>query len=218
MLKILVTFALRQEGISFERRLTQRTAKSGLVLGRLDSQEVAICWLGVGVRQEAEFKRILSESHFELVINSGFAGAVRTLLDPGDFVLAKNFSSPELSHRLESDHVFEASGNFLSVDSVADFATKTLASSEGSSIALDMESARVAAVCRDLAVPLVSARMISDRSNEEIPGVFLGQGIRRLKDIPEAVAFAGRMIVLRRRLADKLVELVRAVNQKSEQG
>jgi nucleoside phosphorylase len=216
VLKILVTFALRQEGISFERRLRQRIAKSGLILGRLDSQEVAICWLGVGVRQEAEFKRILSESHFELVINSGFAGAVRTLLDPGDFVLAKNFSSPELLPRLESDHVFEASGNFLSVDSVADFATKTLASSEGSSIALDMESARVAAVCRDLAVPLVSARMISDRSNEEIPGVFLGQGIRRLKDIPEAVAFAGRMIVLRHRLADKLVELIHSVSQKSE--
>ena len=218
MLKILVTFALRQEGISFERRLTQRTAKSGLVLGRLDSQEVAIYWLGVGVRQEVKFKRILSELHFELVINSGFAGAVRTLLEPGDFVLAKNFSSPELSHRLESNRVFEASGNFLSVDAVADSATKARASSKGSFVALDMESARVAAVCRHLAVPLVSARMISDRSNEEIPGVFLGQGIRRLKDIPEAIAFAGRMIVLRRRLADKLVELIRALSQYSEGG
>jgi hypothetical protein len=57
--------------------------------------------------------------------------------------------------------------------------------------------------------------MISDRSNEEVPGVYLGQGIRRLKDIPEAIAFAGRMIVLRRRLADKLVELIRALNQYS---
>jgi nucleoside phosphorylase len=218
VLKILVTFALRQEGISFERRLRQRTAKSGLVLGRLDSKEVTICWLGVGVRQEVKFKRILSESHFELVINSGFAGAVRSSLEPGDFVLAKNFSAPELLPRLESDHVFEASGNFLFVDAVADFATKTRASSEGGYVALDMESARVAAVCRDLAVPLVSARMISDHSNEEIPGVFLGHGIRRLKDIPEAIAFAGRMIVLRRRLADKLVELIRALNQYSEGG
>jgi nucleoside phosphorylase len=214
--KILVTFALRQEGISFERRLRQRNIKSGLVRGRLDSQEIAICWLGVGVRQEAKFKRILSESHFELVINSGFAGAVRPLLEPGDFVLAKNFSSPELSQRLKSDHVFEASGDFLSVDAVADSATKIRASSKGSFVALDMESARVAAVCSDLSLPLVSARMISDRSNEEIPGVFLGQGIRRLKDIPEAMAFAGRMIVLRRKLADKLTELIRAVSQKSE--
>jgi nucleoside phosphorylase len=216
VLKILVTFALRQEGISFERRLTQRTAESGLVLGRLDSQEVAICWLGVGVRQKTELKRILSELHFELVINSGFAGAVRTVLEPGDFVLAKNFSSPELLHRLELDHVFEASGNFFSVDAVADFATKNRAGSNGSFVALDMESAQVAAVCRDLSVPLVSARMISDRSNEEIPGVFLGRGIRRLRDIPEAIAFAGRMIVLRRRLADKLTELIRAVSRNYE--
>jgi nucleoside phosphorylase len=216
--KILVTFALRQEGISFERRLRQRNIKSGLVRGRLDSQEVTICWLGVGVRQEAKFKRILSESHFELVINSGFAGAVRPLLEPGDFVLAKNFSSPELSQRLKSDHVFEASGDFLSVDAVADSATKIRASSKGSFVALDMESARVAAVCRDLSLPLVSARMISERSNEEIPGVFLGQGIRRLQDIPEAMAFAGRMIVLRRKLADKLTELIRALSRKYEGG
>jgi len=218
VLKILVTFALRQEGISFERRLTQRSAKSGLVLGHLDAQEVAVYWLGTGVRHEVKFKKILSESHCDLVINSGFAGAVRSLLEPGDFVLAKNFSSPELWRQLESDHVFEARGDYLSVDAVADSATKTEANSKGNVIALDMESARVAAVCRDLSVPLVSARMISDRSKEEIPGVFLGKGIRRMKDIPEAIAFAGRMIVLRRKLADKLVELIHAVSQKSEGG
>jgi hypothetical protein len=92
------------------------------------------------------------------------------------------------------------------------------ANSKGNVVALDMESARVAAVCRDLSVPLVSARMISDRSKEEIPGVFLGKGIRRMRDIPEAIAFAGRMIVLRRKLADKLVELIHAVSQKAEGG
>jgi nucleoside phosphorylase len=214
--KILVTFALRQEGISFERRLTQRSAQSGLVFGHLDAQGVAVCWLGTGVRHEAKFKMILSESRFDLVINSGFAGAVRALLEPGDFVLAKNFSSPEISRQLESDQIFDASGNFLSVDTIADSATKMQANSKGDFVALDMESARVAAICRGLSVPLVSARMISDRSNEEIPGVFLGKGIRQLKDIPEAIAFAGRMIVLRRKLADKLVELIHAVSQKSE--
>jgi hypothetical protein len=62
---------------------------------------------------------------------------------------------------------------------------------------------------------LVSARMISDRSDEEIPGIFLGKGIRRPKDVSEAIAFAGRMIVLRRRLADRLVELIRVINLKT---
>lgn len=212
MQKILVTFALRQEGVSLERRLTQRYARSGLVLGRLDSQEVAVYWLGTGVREEAQFESILSNLRFEIVINSGFAGAVRTLLEPGDFVLAKNFSSPELVKRLETDRIFTASGRFVSVDTIADSAAKMRINTEGNIVALDMESARVAAVCRKLSVPLVSARMISDRYDEGIPGVFLGKGIQRMKDISEAISFASRMIVLRRRLADRLVQLIHAIN------
>jgi nucleoside phosphorylase len=212
VLKILVTFALRQEGISFERRLPQRKAKFDLVLGRLDSQEIAIFWLGIGARREVQFQRILSDVRFDLVISSGFAGAVQTALEPGDFVLCENFSSPEWLDRLKANTVFAASGRFVSVDAIADPEAKTRIAGEGNVLAVDMESARVAAVCRKLSVPLVSARMISDRSDEEIPGVFLGKGIRRLRDVSEAIAFAGRMIVLRRRLADRLVKLIRVIN------
>ena len=213
MLKILVTFALRQEGASFERRLTQRTAKSGLVRGHLESQEIAVYWLGTGARDEDRFKNILTDLRSDLVINSGFAGAVRTLLEPGDFVLAENFSSPELLKRLEKDRVFEMRGKFVCVDAVSDSAAKMRINSAGNLIALDMESARVTAVCRKLSVPLVSARMISDRHDEGIPGVFLGKRIRQMKDISDAIAFASRMIALRRRLADRLVELIQAVNR-----
>jgi nucleoside phosphorylase len=211
VLKILVTFALRQEGESFERRLTQRVAKPGVVLGHLDSREIAVYCLGTGVRQEDHFKSILTNLRCELVINSGFAGAVRTLLEPGDFVLAENFSSPDLLKRLEMDRVFQARGRFVCVDAVADPAAKMRINSEGDALALDMESARVAAICRKLSVPLVSARMISDRYDEGIPGVFLGKGIRQMKDISDAIAFGGRMIVLRRRLADRLAELIHAI-------
>jgi nucleoside phosphorylase len=208
VLKILVTFALRQEGVSFERKLNHRIAKSGSVLGRLGSAEVAVSWLGTGVPDEDRFKSTLTDLHSELVINSGFAGGVRTLLEPGDFVLAENFTSPELLKRLETGRVFEARGRFVCVDTVADSAAKMLINSEGNVIALDMESARVAAICRKLSVLFLSARMISDRYDERIPGVFLGKGIRQMKDISDAIAFASRMIVLRRRLADRLAELV----------
>jgi nucleoside phosphorylase len=213
VLKILVTFALRQEGAPFERRLTQRTAKSGWVRGHLDSQEIAVYWLGTGVRDEDQFKNTLTDLRSDLVINSGFAGAVRTLLEPGDFVLAENFSSPELLKRLEKDRVFEMGGTFVCVDAVSDSAAKMRINSAGNIIALDMESARVAAVCRKLSVSLVSARMISDRHDEGIPGVFVGKRIRQMKDILDAIAFASRMIALRRRLADRLVELIQAVNR-----
>lgn len=211
MLKILVSFALRQEGVLFERRLTQRSTKFGSALGRLDPQDVAVYWLGIGVRDEDRFKRTLRDLRPELVINSGFAGAVRTLLEPGDFVLAENFTSPELLKRLETVRVFEARGRFICVEAIADVATKTRINSEGNIVAIDMESARIAAVCRKLAVPIVSARMISDRYDEGIPGVFLGKGIRQMKDLSEAIAFATRMIELRRRLADRLTELIAGI-------
>jgi nucleoside phosphorylase len=208
VLKILVSFALRQEGVSFERRLTQRSTKFGSVLGRLRAQDVAVYWLGIGVQDEDRFKRTLEDLRPELVINSGFAGGVRTLLEPGDFVLAENFTSPELLRRLETVRVFEARGKFVYVEAIADVATKTRINSEGNVVAIDMESARIAAVCRKLAVPIVSARMISDRYDEVIPQVFLGKGIRQMKDLSDAIAFASRMIELRRRLADRLTELI----------
>jgi Phosphorylase superfamily len=212
VLKILVTFALRQEGVSFERRLRRRNAKSDLVLGFLDSQVITIFWLGTGVRRQVQFERALSDGNFDLVINSGFAGAVQKVLEPGDFVLCENFSSPEWSDRLKANALFGASGPFVSVDTIAGSEAKRRIAGDENIVALDMESAQVAEVCRKLLVPLVSARMISDRSDEEIPGIFLGKGIRRLKDVSEAIAFAGRMIVLRRRLADRLVALIREIN------
>jgi nucleoside phosphorylase len=211
VLKILVSFALRQEGVSFERRLTRRSMKFDSVLGRLDAQEVAVYWLGIGVRDEDRFKRALRDLRPELVINSGFAGAVRTLLEPGDFVLAENFTSPELLKNLETVRVFEARGKFVCVEAIADVATKTRFNAEGNVLAIDMESARIAAVCRKLAVPIVSARMISDRYDERIPEVFLGKGIRQLKDLSDAIAFATRMIQLRRRLADRLTDLIAGI-------
>jgi nucleoside phosphorylase len=208
---ILVTFALRQEGASFERRLLQRFPKFGSVLGRLDSQEVAVSWLGIGARNEERFKSILAGIRPELVINSGFAGAVRTLLEVGDFILAENYSSAELVKRLDERSTFAARGRFACVDTVADPAAKMRFNEEGSILAVEMESALVAEVCRKLSVPLLSAKMISDRHDEEIPRVFLGKGIRQTRDLLEAIAFAGRMIMLRRSLANRLVELIRAL-------
>lgn len=218
MLKILVTFALRQEGVTFEGRLRSREAKSDLILGFLDAQEIAIFWLGTGARRATQFERALSDGHFDLVINSGFAGAVQAVLDPGNFVLCENFSSPEWLDRLKANTLFEARGPFVSVDTIAGSEAKARIAADETIVALDMESAQVAAVCRRLSLPLVSARMISDRSNEEIPGVFLGKGIRRPKDVSEAIRFAGRMIVLRRRLADRLVELIRVINAQNGEG
>ena len=134
-------------------------------------------------------------------------------LNPGDFVLAENYSSAELVKRLEmSDAFLQARGQFACVDAVADSAAKMRLNAQGNILAVEMESAPVAEVCRKLSVPLLSAKMISDRYDEEIPGVFLGKGIRQTRDLLEAIAFASRMIMLRGNLADRVVELVRSLS------
>jgi nucleoside phosphorylase len=210
--KILVTFALLQEGFSFLRKLKKRrVVQRGLTLGQLDAHEIAVFQLGLGVREEQGFKRAVKELSSDLVINSGFAGAVRTLLEPGDFVLAENFSSPEFSAWLGTTPIFTAKGSFASVNKVADPAAKARLNSERNIVALDMESAQVAAFCSELMVCCVSAKMISDRYDERIPEIFLGKRIRRITDLSDAIRFASRMLVLRQRLADRLVELIRAV-------
>ncbi len=208
MTKILVTFALRQEGVSFERRLTQRTSGGGIVVGRLNSREVGVTWLGMRLRDDKQFEGIMANFRPAIVINSGFAGAVRTLLEPGDFLLAENFSSPEIVNRLEAAPVFDARGAFESVPEVAEPADKFRINAAGAILAVDMESARFTAICLERAVPFITARMVSDRVDEAIPRVFLGKGLARMKDISDAIGFAGRMIQLRPRLADRLTRLI----------
>ena len=97
------------------------------------------------------------------------------------------------------------------MNEVADSAAKARLNSKGNIIALDMESAQVAALCSDLGVFYVSAKMISDRHDERIPEIFLGKKIRKMKDISAAIWFASRMLVLRQKLADRLVELISVV-------
>src|ERR1700724_3133472 len=113
-----------QEGLSFERKLTRRAAKHGLTMGQLGAHEIAVFRLGLGAQEKEGFKRAVRGLNSDFVINSGFAGAVRTLLEPGDFVLAENFSSTELLKRLEKHRGFEASGRFVTVDVVADSVAK----------------------------------------------------------------------------------------------
>jgi nucleoside phosphorylase len=209
--KFLVTFALPQESLLFERKLIRRVVKRGLILGQLGAREIAVLRLGLGAEEKEGFKRVVKELGSELVIHSGFAGAVRTLLEPGDFVLAENFSSPELSNWLGRTRIFAASGSFASVNEVADAAAKARLNAESSIIALDMESAQISALCSDLAVSYVSAKMISDRYDEGIPEIFLGKKIRRMRDLSDAIWFASRMLVLRQKLADRLIELISIV-------
>ena len=204
----LVTFALPQEGYSFARRLKRRALRKRLVLGHLGTREIAVCWLGIGAKKIDLFASAVSELRPRLIIHSGFAGAIRSLLETGDFVLAKNCSSPEILERVGVSHLFSATGRLASVSAIAGPETKARLRLEGDVLAVDMESERTTAVCRKFSIPFLTARMISDRSDETVPGMFTGGKLRGLGDVFHAIGFAGRMLVLRERLASCLSQLV----------
>jgi nucleoside phosphorylase len=170
-----------------------------------------VTWLGVGLRDTSGFKATIMDLRPEIVINSGFVGAVRTLLEPGDFLLAENFSSPELVVDLPVGRIFDARGAFDCVEKIAEPEDKKSKNVEGKFIAVDMESARFVEACRRLSVPFITARMVSDSYDEGIPGIFLGKEIRELPDLFHAIRFAARMLSLRQRLANRVSELITVI-------
>jgi len=204
----IVTFALPQEGYPFARRLKRRAVRRSLVLGHLGTSEIAVCWLGIGAKNIELFASAVSELQPRLIIHSGFAGGVRSLLEAGDFVLAQNCSSPEILERVRASHLFSAVGRFASVSAMAGPETKARLRLERDVLAIDMESERAAVVCRKFSVPFLTARMISDRSDEAVPRIFAGGKPRGPGDVLDAIHFAGRMLVLRERLATRLSQLV----------
>jgi len=212
----LVTFALAQEGYSFARRLKQRAVKKRLVLGQLGTREIAVCWLGIGAKNIDLFASAVSELQPRLIIHSGFAGGVRSLLEAGDFVLAKNCSSPEILERVRASHLFSAIGRLASVSAIAGPETKARLRLLGDVLAIDMESEQAAAACRKFSVPFLTARMISDRSDEGVPRMFAGGNLRGPGDVFHAIHFAGRMLVLRERLATRLSQLIEELEGGSE--
>jgi hypothetical protein len=139
-----------------------------------------------------------------LVINSGFAGATRALLEPGDFLIASNYTTAQVE--LPVGSVVDAIGPFCFVEQLSGPAEKQRLGD--SAVAVDMESGAIAASCNRYQIPLITARMISDGRDESIPAVFTGGKLRNPKDLIEAGQFAFRMLRLTRLLADRLTQLI----------
>jgi nucleoside phosphorylase len=206
---ILVTFALAEEGRVFQKRLRNRRRRDGVVCGRLSGVDVGICCLGICASERAHFETAAGRFEPSLVLSSGFAGSTRALIMPGDFVLSENFSDLEIVTKIKKNYLIDASGAFCSVSGVAGPEEKLRLNRLGNSVAVDMESAIVAEICRSAGTPLVTVRMISDALTERVPEIFLGGRTMRLAEWIEAAKFAGRMLKLTGRLADRLEDLLR---------
>ena len=204
MLKLV--FALPEEARVVRRR----------VRGAFGGQVVSLSFVGVGAGRMAELERSVELTKPRMVISSGFAGATRSLLEAGDFVLSTNYTDADIAEFLGRQKIFDAAGPFFQVQQVASASAKWSLNHSQGALAVDMESVEIANLCRRKAIPLVTARMISDAIDEAIPAIFSKRKFSGLKDLGDATVFAARMLRLTGKLADRLEALVGALPRSGE--
>src|SRR6266571_4916263 len=229
---IAVTFALPAESSDFLRHLRNqsRTDRSGIrtIRGTIEDRAVEVFHTGVGEKvchqRVAEF---LQDQQFDLLISSGFAGALNDKLQIGDLLLAKNFSTVELTEVGSSFSrlpIHEA--DLLTVRALIDSNDERnkIARTSGAA-AVDMETEFIARACAEHGIPLLSLRVITDTPREPFPApvhvlfdiakqrtdlpklaaFFLAHPTR----VPRLIQFARRITNARKTLANALVTLLR---------
>jgi nucleoside phosphorylase len=228
---IAVTFALPAESSDFLRHLRNqsRTDRSGIrtIRGTIDDRAVEVLHTGVGEKvcrqRVAEF---LQDQQFDLLISSGFAGALNDKLEIGDLLLAKNFSTVELTEVGSSFSrlpIHEA--DLLTVRALIDSNDERnkIARTSGAA-AVDMETEFIARACAEHGIPLLSVRVITDTPREPFPAPpnvlfdieqqqtrFLTLAtffLARPNRVPQLIQFARRIARVRKILASALVGLV----------
>jgi adenosylhomocysteine nucleosidase len=229
---IAVTFALPQESSEFLRRLRNKSCadRNGnrIIRGNIDDREIEVLHTGVGEKVCRErLGKFLQGQELELLISSGFAGALDDQLEPGDLLLADNFSTvdPRTKHSSFSELQIWT-GNLVTVPALIHSREERskLAQSSGAA-AIDMETEFIARACAEHGIPLLSLRVISDTPQQVFPAPpnVLFDMARQRTDlvklakffvthptrVPSLVQFARRIARARKILADALVGILR---------
>ncbi len=209
----LVCFAMPDESRLFTAQLERRRTVRGdrrhplpTVLGELRGRPITVVHTGVGdsaAAREHLARTLANEaSPPRLVISAGYAGALGPDLAVGDLVLGENFSSPALQRealpRLVNERV--RLGVLLTESAtIESAAAKHALHTATGALAVDMETAWIAAACAASAVPLLSLRVISDAADQDfpVPGRVLYDAVRqrpRLLALPAWLAMHPRQI------------------------
>ena len=229
---IAVTFALPAESSEFLTRLRNksRADRNGVttIRGKIGDREVEVLHTGVGERVcRQRLGKFLENQQFDLLISTGFAGALNDEMQVGDLLLAKNFSTIELNEK-------RSSFSRLPIHTADLFTAPTLIDSSderteiartSGATAVDMETEFIARVCAAHAIPLLSLRVITDTPREPFPapGHILFDIAKQRTDLPKLatfflthpnrilglIQFARRIAHARKMLADALVAIVR---------
>jgi len=230
---IAVTFAFPAESSEFLSRLKDksRADRNGIrvIRGKIDDRDIEILHTGVGekvCRQRVE--KFLQDHQFDLLITTGFAGALNDELQPGDLLLAKNFSTIDLNERISffsslPIHV----ADLLTVSALIDSSNERNKISRASNAAaVDMETEFIARACATHGIPLLSLRVITDTPTQPFPAppsvlfdiqrqrtqiaVLAKFFLAHPRSMPGLIQFARRISRARKTLANALVSIVRS--------
>jgi nucleoside phosphorylase len=205
---VILVFALPEEARVVRRRIRWDRSPVDVPRGTFAGQEVSVAFVGISAVRIGELERSIDQAKPRMIISSGFAGGIRSLLEAGDFVLSTNYTDADIAKSLRQHQtIFDASGPFVQVQRVASVSDKWSLNRSRGACAVDMESETIAGLCRSKGISLVTARMISDAIDEAIPAVFTQKKVSRLSDVHGAVGFAARMLQLTGKLADRLEAL-----------
>ena len=229
---IAVTFALPAESSEFLRRLRDRTGaeRNGvrIVRGNMADQMIEVLHTGVGEKVcRQRVGNFLENQQFDILISTGFAGALNDELHVGDLLLARNFSTiePSESNSLLSNLRIHRA-DLLTAHGLIDSSDEryTIARASGAA-AVDMETEFIARACAEHGVPLLSLRVITDTPRKPFPAptkvLFdIEQQRTRLltlaifflahpNRVPRMVQFARKIAHARKILASALVGVVR---------
>jgi nucleoside phosphorylase len=227
---IAVTFALPAESSGFLRRLVNqsRTDRNGIriIRGIIADREIQVLHTGVGEKACRErLGKFLEGQQFDLLISTGFAGALNDQLQIGDLLLAKNFSTIDLNEKRSFSTLPIHTADLLTASALIDSSEErnNVARASGAA-AVDMETEFIARACAAHGVPLLSLRIITDTPREPFPAppnVLFDIAKQRTNlakitkfflthpnRVPRLTQFARRIAQARKTLADALVTVV----------
>ena len=227
---IAVTFALPAESSNFIKLLSRRTQEGGGVRGTF--HDVDVCVLHTGVGEQITRRRIskfLETQAPELLVSSGFAGALTDQLAVGDILLADNYSSPE--HLANARRSLASSGTHVgalfTAPAIVDSASQRgdFARTSGA-LAVDMETRFIAEACSQARVPMLALRAISDSPSAHLPArpevmfdiqrqrtPFLLLALHVAKNpaaLPRLAAFGKQITAVRATLAEALAKVLKS--------
>ena len=236
---VAIVFAIGGEAGGVLDRMTDKSQfrASGFdtTIGKFDERRVAVGVGGIGQAAAAKVCDAIITAHRpRWIISAGYAGGLQASLARGEILLVDAVEDTEgnrfdLDLRLNRDEIEQQPGlhvgKLLTAGRlVARPEEKQALGERHDALAVDMETAAVARVCRNAGVPLVAVRAISDAVDERLPpeieawvsdkslarkaGVMAGSLWKQPGRLQQMWQMRERTLVLGDRLADFLAGLI----------